>query len=405
MKDLENKRALIEQNLQNNKKRQQNKIFNNIDIDNETQQINNIANIDPKKLYAPLPIFAENAGLIKKQNNDDERENSIIKRNNDKILIKKYIDINSADRNWVIDKYRFRYHVNFLTNNNDIQSRYRNIESIRVEKVIIPQDTVSGNFDNSNNSSQPYRPFTYQFTLNLPFIYLIIDEFSDVYDGTNDTIRRCFSKLIIDKKYTTLENGRTYTILKPASLLGDEKIFFPAPLSTLNRLSISLMKPNGNLINNSHDQYFIDNISYDTNFPNYLAITLTNYFDTNEFNTNDLIIIKQYNMTLLNNTQNSTDIVIFNSFINNVDGHCVVDIAGKNSNNFYNLIYIMAPYTFDGVNGQNILQNNLISVLNNYNSNTTPPSSGLLMNYSLQNSISFTIKTVNDDSSIINEQL
>lgn len=392
LKDLEDDRARITNSINQSSK---NKIFENIDIDRETKINNDIQIIDPKKVHSNKTEYS-----VDSTNNVSD---TIIKKNKDKILIKKYIDINSADRNWIQDKYRFKYSINFLTNDNDIQSRYKNIESIRVDKVIIPQDTVYGVFDNDKNSKQPYRPYLHSFTLNLPFVYLMIDEFSDVYDGTNDTIRRCFSKLIIDRVIDTMEWGRKYIVLKPASANGDEKIFFPSPLSTLNRLSISLMKPNGNLLNTSHDHYLISNISYNSDFPNYFKVTLQNYFDINEFNTNDLLIFKKYIMTQLHSTQNTTDIVIFNEWINRQDGHPVVDIGDKNENNYYNSVYIMAPYTFEPINGNNVLGNNLINVLNNYNSNTIPPPSGIIMNYSLQNSISFTMKTYSEDPSFINE--
>lgn len=398
LRNLENDRARISETVRQDVLPQnKNKIFKNIDIDTETKKINDIGLIDPKKVYSYKPEY----NINKKNNNPIIDHNN--STNNDKIIIKKYIDINSADRNWLQDKYRFKYSINFLTNDNDIQSRYRNIQSIRVEKVIIPQDTVYGVYNNDNNTDQPYRPFLHSFTLNLPFVYLIIDELSDVYDGTNNTIRRCFSKLVVDRVINTMEWGRKYIVLKSAGASGDEKIFFPTPLSTLNRLSISLMKPNGNLINTSHDHYFISNISYNNNYSMYLQVELKDYFDINEFNTNDLIMFKQYNMTQLYNTQNSTDIVVFNEWINRQDGHTVVDIGGKNQSNYYNIIYIMAPYTYNPSNGSNVLKNNLVNVLNNYNNNTTPPSSGILMNYSLQNSISFTIKTYNEDSSFINE--
>lgn len=414
LKNLENDRARISQDTIQNK----NKIFKNIDIDNETKRINDTRYIDPKKIYSYKPEQSISLTDNFKQKIDDstykklqnklfdengDRSTIIERKDNDKVLIKKYIDINSADRNWLQDKYRFKYSINFLTNDNDIQSRYRNIQSIRVEKVIMPQDTVYGVYNNDENSTQPYRPYLHSFTLNLPFVYLIIDELSDVYDGTNDTIRRCFSKLVVDRVINTMELGRKYIVLKSAGASGDEKIFFPTPLSTLNRLSISLMKPNGNLINTSHDHYLISNISYNNSFSMYLQVTLRDYFDINEFNMNDLVIFKQYNMTQLYNTQNSTDIIIFNEWINHQDGHKVVDVGGKNENNYYNIIYIMAPNTYDPVMGNNLLKNNLINVLNNYNNNTIPPSSGILMNYSLQNSISFTIKTYNEDSSFINE--
>lgn len=75
--------------------------------------------------------------------------------------------------------------------------RYRNIRTIEINSVIIPQDTINGIINNAD-TNRPYRPYNYQFSLSLPFVYLSIDEFRDMYDGTNATIRKAFTKMVVD---------------------------------------------------------------------------------------------------------------------------------------------------------------------------------------------------------------
>jgi hypothetical protein len=74
----------------------------------------------------------------------------------------------------------------------------------------------------------------------------------------------------------------------------EKKIFYPAPLSSLNKLSLSLLKPNGALFNNSMDNFNILKLEYDGAKPNYLKITTDIYFDKNEFFIGDFILIKSY---------------------------------------------------------------------------------------------------------------
>lgn len=409
----------------------ENNVFNRMEVDRQIK--NKIENIDaplrgtaahPKMLYQPITKpntqsdnLASQSAILTTQPGStirdnlpgrnglmdvfpNERSENIIARNNKHYEIEKYIDINSADRDWKSDMLRCQYKVNFQNDDNDIQMRYKNIRTIEINSVIIPQDTING-IINDSNTNRPYRPYNYQFSLSLPFVYLSIDEFRDMYDGTNPTIRKAFTKMIVDKTFNTPENNRNYTVLKTAQK--EKKVFYPALLSSLNRLSISLLKPNGDLINYSNDNYNIKSVQYDATKNMYLEITLYRYFDDNEFNLNDTIIIKDYNMTKLTNDMDSGRIEDFNNFMNKSGGHLIVHKSNQNTQGYYNQLYIMAPNHFDSDNGTVNIDHDTISMINLYNSRTFP-GNGVILNFSLQNSISMSLGIVVDDARILDIQ-
>lgn len=363
------------------------KITNDLESNMPKEKVNFNNKTDLQESSAPVP--RDNTTLF-------TRDDTIIKPITNKIAIEKYIDINSGNRDLMQNNSRFRYSIDFSQfNQNSVQYRYKNVDSIEITHVILPQDTVSGVFDDTANSTQPYRPFRYQFQLNTPYVYLVIDEFTDNYDGTNDIIRRSFSKMVVDRTFATIENGRTYTVLK--SLQKEIKKFFPTPLTSLNRFTIGIYRSNGSLVNDSSDGYQINTINYDTNFPNYLEITMNSYFDANEFATNDEIMITGFEMTRSQPNLNPNDIAYFNEFINRQNGHLVCDTGGKNSMSFYNIIYILIPSDFDAINGSYTPRNSIISLVTSYNTGSYA-NSGLILNSSLQNTVGFRIKILQEDA-------
>lgn len=322
-------------------------------------------------------------------------EQMVIPKNDILKNVEKYLCINSFDRDWLIEPLRYKYSVNFMSKSNSIQNRYRNIESISVSKVIIPDEIFQT--DNSNKEA-----FNYEFTFSYPYLILLIDEFNDIYDGTNDIVRKAFCTLAFDTVYRG-QNGRGYIVLKP--MQNEKKIFYPALLSSLNKLSISLLKPNGSLFNTSTDSYNILSLEYDPGYRNLLKITTNVYFDKNEFYIADKVLFTNYIMTKLTNDQQDSDINSFNNYINNPEGFEIINLASMNANGFYNIFYIYAPGAFNKSIGQYELNSNLITCLNNYNSNlVTKEINGNIMNFSLQHSISMKLNIIVDDARILDTQ-
>lgn len=300
------------------------------------------------------------------------------------VTVQKFISINSFDRDWIMNSQRYTYSVGF--NGKDITGNFKNIRCIQVGKVVIPEEINENiNILNYPNKTQ----FNHEFSFSFPYLVLRIDEFNDVYDGTNDTIRKGFCKLVYHRHYKA-PNGRGYVILKPFQK--EKKIFLPNPLGTLSRLSISILKPNGFLLNTSSDSYKIWKIYYDPFNPHYYTIVTDVFFDKNEFYVGDVVQFKGFTIS---NTSFSIQEDVLREFINRPEGHEIVQIGSTNNNGYYRSFYIGAIGTFNRIEGKFDTNMDAVSCLNEYNDgidyNTYTGTNGYILNSSLQNTIGLSI--------------
>lgn len=392
----------------------QDTIMNRLVIDNETQQQNNLA--DHKVMFStPISTNLLGSGESKPFNPSENSQDTISvplesgqsflnPRNIKTKEVKKYLSINSADRSWELEPLRYKYSVNALGNDNDFQNRYRNIESIGVGKVIIPEEIIEKVTTTNQNMKQF---FNYDFSFAYPYLMLRIDEFNDVYDGTNDNVRKAFCKLIYHRSYKA-PNGRGYIILEP--IQKEKKKFYPTPLSSFQKLSISLLKPNGDLLNTSSDSYKLFKVEYEQFNTHYFKIVSDVYFDKNEFFVGDEIIIQGHAMTVLTNNMTELQVKRFNDFINRSEGHEIKQIGSANDSGFFRTFYIQAPGSFDRTVGQYTLDTDMINTLNEYNTqidfcDPQTPSNGRILNNSLQHTISLQMEMLIDDARIIDREI
>lgn len=416
LKDLENDRTMVDQALLQQMQR--------MDVEKQFRVNNTIDNQDPKKLYTITDeeVFKSESmellndsqkpsGNMKKKKSTDRSNDDIDKFINTrqsllipspqssssssaKMLLHKYISINSFDREWNSNVLRYNYSVTF--NGEGINGNYKNIRNMEIGKVIIPEE-ISENVNILNYSNKTQ--FNYEFSFSYPYLILRIDEFNDVYDGTNDNIRKSFCKLLYHRHYKA-PNGRGYVILKPFQK--EKKSFYPSPLSSLNRLTISILKPNGFLLNNSADSYKIFKVDYDAFNPHFYTIVTDVFFDKNEFYVGDVVVIK--NFTLTSNTYGIQAKNLID-YINRPEGHEITQIGNTNNNGFYRSFYISAIGSFDKVLGKFDVDLNCVECLNEYNNtinyNTFTGTNGSILNYSLQNTIGMSLDVlVNDVSNI-----
>ncbi len=312
----------------------------------DIQQPNALENMDPKAFYQ----MTQNVNSQDSANADVSqtitlRQELVPPPSAKTMLISKYLSVNGFDRNWLVDKNRFNFRVDFSYGTNSMQERYRNIKSIQVSRVIIPMEID----EVQSITNIPKSFYNYGFSFSFPYIMLNISEFGDIYDGTNDAVRRCFSKLIFDKCYKA-PNGRGYLILQP--MQSEKKIFYPAPLSSLSKLSISLTRPNGQLFNHSKDEYRIFKIEHDMINRHLLKVVTDKYFDKNEFYKGDTILMKNFElkqipiqvtnannwMTIRNTITNSNSMITIPSGSYNNPQDIAVALTSASSNQF-NTIY------------------------------------------------------------------
>lgn len=361
--------------------------------------------IDPKKMYqAHQDAYDRGNDCLDGSNKEDKekkigtlRESLLIPRDpsSQVIGLSRYISINSFDREWTASPLRYQYVVSF---GNEFQRQYKNIRSMEVGKVIIPEEIIENinilNYPNKTN-------FNYEFSFSYPYLLLRVEEFNDVYDGTNDAVRKSFCKLVYHRSYKA-PNGRGYVILKP--IQKEKKAFYPTPLSTLNKLTLSLLKPNGQLLNQSSDSYKIFKVDYEPFNPHYLNIVTDVFYDKNEFFVGDTVVLQGFSIP--NNTAGTTasQIKELVDFINRPEGHEVVQIGSTNDNGFYRSFYIVAPGAFNKQQGRFDVRSDLTTCLDNYNNTInyaiTTATNGYIMNFSLQNSIGLSLEVAVNDSSI-----
>jgi hypothetical protein len=100
----------------------------------------------------------------------------------------------------------------------------------------------------------------------------------------------------------------------------------------------------------------------------------------------------------------------FNAFINRPQGHEIKQIGGTNDDGYFRSFYIQAPGNFNRMIGKFVLDTDMISVLNEYNSQINfcdplTPSNGFILNNSLQNTISLKVEMLVDDARIIQREI
>lgn len=371
-------------------------------LEQDTRIISNMNN-DPKVLYKMTrdenkkkedEIVREKSELNSVLPN--QRQAALAPQITQMILLDKYLAVNGFDRNWHNYKQRFNFRVDF--NFGGIQNRYRNIKSIKATRVIVPMEISE--VRTIANNPKPF--YNHEFSFSYPFLTLNIDEFGDVYDGTNENVKRCFCHLIFDKCYKS-PNGRGYIVLNP--MQNESKVYHPTPLSGLSSLSISIRRPNGTLFNNSSDEYMVFKVEYELYNKHFLKIVTDKYFDKNEFFRGDTILVSGYEISKETSLMSVNGVNKMNEFINRKEGHEILEIGQANDQGFFRNFYINAPGLFNTDTGTFVIENEIIDNLNAYNDtidfSSWTNTNGSIINTSLQCTIAFKLQTVATDPGIV----
>ena len=303
--------------------------------------------------------------------------------------------IYSADRDWLknTSENRYTFSVNFDPANNSqglypqvsVQQKFKNIVRIELVKAILPieglQTVIQKNADASNNTNYQYNVLSY------PYISVRIPELENNNYGSDNFLDRAFGVLQYDANWysdpgttPSQTDSRGFTALIP-KFLKCQKVYSPAPLSTLQKLTIDLLQPNGNSVSLAADTFDISNIFISKGFgvspynlgvsgaPEYFMIQTTNYFSRFQIATGDILRIANFGYTNNNVTPAIQDFV---NWINQAEGHVVAQIAygtgtgitanGTNAVGYANFIIIQnkyvdpttgstSPYTFGSASG------------------------------------------------------
>jgi hypothetical protein len=378
----------------------------------------------------------------------------------DKVVSYREIESNlfiySADRDWLRNnkENRYSFSVNFdpaangqsFGPNLAAQQKFKNIVRIELVKCIMAGESLDVTVCATSATDNKEVSFTKGLQdniLNFPYITVRVAELENNNYGTDNFLDRSFGVLQYDAKWssdTTKESscGPTYIAMIP-KFLKCQKEFYPTPLSTLQKMTIDLRRPNGELVSTSPDTFDIGGIiapttsgagtgtqfpfnvdlsatTYDaldqTNAPYNFFINTTTYFSQFEMCIGDRIQISGYTYpdSVLNDPIYGQTMRAFCTWINRPEGHIICNVANSNSSTnvvnstnavgYANFIVIQARYA-DPSTGSVALNpfapnNQIAELLNNYGASFQSPCR--LININKQLNLVFRIITREMDS-------
>ena len=188
----------------------------------------------------------------------------------------------SADRDWVNNttENRYNFSVSFDPANNQsgfgyntaTNIKFKNITRIEFVKAIMPTEGFDILATSSSTAGTP------QNTLNtnifsFPYLQVRIPELNVNGYGTNDGINNSFAAISYDAYWTSDSNAsnRGYARMIP-KFLKCQKIYYPTPLATLQKLTFQIQRPDGTTVSSTSDSLTVTAVLMPNN-----AVTTTNY--------------------------------------------------------------------------------------------------------------------------------
>ena len=352
--------------------------------------------------------------------------------------------IYSADRDWLRNnkENRYSFTVNFdpaangqgFGPNLASQQKFKNIVRIELVKAIMPGESLNVTVYRENTENQVTDTGYQDNILNLPYVTLRVAELENNNYGTDNFLDRSFGVLQYDAQWVSDQarqhpNSRGFLAMIP-KFLKCQKEYYPTPLSTLQKMTIDLRRPNGELISTSPDtfdvggiicpqrnnimsetfpftiplQYGVGNNAYNVMIPagngepaNFY-INTSKYFSKFEISTGDRIQISGYTYSpeVLADSENGATLRDLCAWVNRPEGHIVLDAAyspttstlkdGFNDVGYANFIVIQARYE-DPTTGSVMLNpfgSNVGALLRAYGVNWRSPVRLINLNKQLQ---------------------
>ena len=276
-----------------------------------------------------------------------------ILRSQDDIVAYKEIEHNlfvySADRDWVNNttETRYNFSVNFDPANNQsgfgyntaTNVKFKNIVRIEFVKAIMSTEGFDVLATSTSSAGTPLTTLNTNI-FSFPYLQVRIPELNVNGFGTNDGINNAFAAISYDAYWTSdssaLNKGYARMIPK---FLKCQKVYYPTPLATLQKLSFQIQRPDGTLVSTTSDTLDVSGIFMPSNTAsttNYRAtgaatwewmwISTKTYFSKFMVTQGDRIVFKNIalNSTLTALGANATSLV---SFLTRPEGHLVCDVG------------------------------------------------------------------------------
>ena len=268
--------------------------------------------------------------------------------------------IYSADRDWVTSSTENRYNFSVVFDPANNRSgfglspstyiKFKNISRIELVKVIMPTEacdvlTVKETSATAYETDYNVNVFSY------PYLQVRIDELNTNGFGTNDGLNNAFGVVSYDAYWASDSslNNRGFTRLIP-KFMKCQKVFYPTPLATLQKMTIQIQKPDGTQFCTSPDALDIsgavssgmiapaagawplgaNNVVTGTNYSDvsgeFLWIQTSAWFSKFAVTQGDRIVFKNVVLPTAFSSYgaSTTD---FLEFMNRAEGHIVSDIA------------------------------------------------------------------------------
>lgn len=167
----------------------------------------------------------------------------------------------SADRDWVNNttENRYNFSVTFDPANNQpgfgyntaTNIKFKNIVRIEFVKAIMPTESFDVLMTSTAGTPTPGLNTN---ILSFPYVQVRIPELNVNGYGTNDGINNSFAAISYDAYWTSDSTAanRGYARMIP-KFLKCQKVYYPTPLSTLQKLTFQIQRPDGTLVSSSAD--------------------------------------------------------------------------------------------------------------------------------------------------------
>lgn len=292
----------------------------------------------------------------------------------------------SADRNWVVNtgENRYNFSVTFnsgnpvgqtFRNQTTTQIKFKNITRIELVKAILPVEGIEVMIDASGAAATNKTSLNTN-ALSFPYLMIYCPELDTNNAGTNYNLDNAFGVVqydanwISDNTYSAQRGGWTALIPK---FMKCQKVYYPTPLSTLQKLTIRIQRPDGTPLSTVPDslvvngfvlsQYISGGAIGTGNFytgggaglSRYIWIQTSTWFSRFMFNAGDRILLQNVVLDPSIYTASTGNAPSdFLNFLQNPQGLLVVNIgylaggsyySGPNSVGYANYIIVDARYT------------------------------------------------------------
>lgn len=257
----------------------------------------------------------------------------------------------SADRDWTTNtiENRYNFSVTFDPANNQpgfgyntaTNIKFKNIVRIEFVKAIMPTESFDVLATTTSGAAGAYVNTLNTNILSFPYLQVRIPELNVNGYGTNDGINNAFAAISYDAYWTSDSNAgnRGYARMIP-KFLKCQKVYYPTPLATLQKLTFQIQRPDGTYVSTTSDTldvayvYMPPSTASTTIYKGNAAgavyewiwIATSTYFNKYMFTQGDRIVFKNiaFNATLTAVGANATNLA---SFLTRTEGHLISDIG------------------------------------------------------------------------------